>query len=266
MRKLIVLLAVSVMAVSFSTQVKAEKLTIVGTGSGMVLLRSVGHAFTLENPDITIVVPDSIGSGGGIRAVGNGEYLLGRVARDIKDKEKKYDLIQVPFAKMPIVFFVNRSVPLSNISPDRACRIYEGSLRKWQDVFEAGKGKIRVIRREDGDSSLSVLKKCLFCFENIILTSRSKMTFTDPETIKEGENQKNSIGFAAWPDVKGKKGIHALSLNGIAPNDPAYPCTGILSFVYKEKNYKGSLKKFIDFFSTSSGKKAILDAGSLPVE
>jgi len=53
--------------------VAAEKLAVVGTGDGMEILRAIGTAFTSENPGITIDLPPSIHSSGGIREGGHTE-------------------------------------------------------------------------------------------------------------------------------------------------------------------------------------------------
>jgi phosphate transport system substrate-binding protein len=241
------------------------ELAIVGTGSGSSILKAIGKAFNKQNPEISITVPKSIGSGGGIKAVGNDEYILGRVARDIKGKEKRYGLKRVPFAKMPIVIYVNNSVPMSDITPEQACRIYDGTTRKWEEISK-GKGKIRVIRREDGDSSLLILLRSLPGFKDITLTPRSKTTFSDPSTLAVCTSEKNSIAFGTWSDVNKATGVRALKLGRMHPTDPKYPCTGILSLIYKEKNYTGNLKKYIEFISSPAAKKAIAEAGGLPVD
>ena len=36
--------------------------------------------------------------------------------------------------------------------------------------------------------------------------------------------------------------------------------------IYKEKNYTGNLKKYIEFISSSAAKKVIVEAGGLPVD
>ncbi len=243
----------------------SEELTIVGTGSGMSILKAVGEAFTKQNPGISVIVPKSAGSGGGIKAVGNDEYILGRVARDIKGNEKRYGLKHMTFAKMAIVIFVNNSVPISDITPEQVCRIYDGTTRKWEEISN-GKGKIRVIRREDRNSYRVILQNSLPGFKDITLTRRSKTTITDQTTLAECANQKNSIAFSTWPDVKQAPGVHALKLGGIHPTNLKYPCTGPLSLIYKQKNYNGNLKKFIEFLSSPAAKEAMVEAGGLPAE
>lgn len=241
----------------------SEELVIVGTGAGMPVLEGIGKAFTRENPGMNIVVPKSIGSGGAIKAVGTDAYIAGRVARDISGNEKKYDLIQYALAKLPIVFYVNDSVSLTNINPEQVCSIYSGSIRWWEDLG-GGKGLIRVIRREEGDSSLKVLLKTISGFKEITQTQVSKVTYTDQETIDACVHQENSIAYGTLSDVKDIGGIHVLSIGDIAPSNPDYPHFGPLALVYKKKNFTGTLRKFVEFISSDSAKKAIFEAGALP--
>ncbi len=231
----------------------------------MPILKAVGKAFTRQNPGIFIVVPKSIGSGGGIKAVGNDEYILGRVARDIRDKEKGYGLKQIPIAKIPIVFFVNTGVSISNITAMQACGIYDGTIRRWEEI-SGGKGKIRVLKREHGDSSLLVLNETLPGFKDITLTPISKTAYTDQQNLEECSKQKNAIAFGTWADAKYETGVRVLKLNGMHPTDPKYPFIGPLSLVYKEKNYNGKVKKFVEFISSDAGRKAVIEAGGLTVE
>ena len=61
----------------------AAELPVVGTGDGMELLRALGAAYTADNPKTQVVVPPSIGSGGGIAAVGSEKEVLARIARPL---------------------------------------------------------------------------------------------------------------------------------------------------------------------------------------
>src|SRR5215475_278926 len=51
------------------SSVCAGELPVVGTGDGIELMRALGAAYTADNPHTSIVVPPSIGSGGGVAAV-----------------------------------------------------------------------------------------------------------------------------------------------------------------------------------------------------
>ncbi len=95
----------------------AEELTIVGTGSGTAILQALGDVFQQLQPKMTVSILASIGSGGGIKAVGRDEYLLGCVVRPLKENEEPYGLVYCPYAFDPIVFFTNTSVPIKELTP-----------------------------------------------------------------------------------------------------------------------------------------------------
>lgn len=66
MRKINIILIVLILSCAFLKPVMAEKIHVAGTGSGMYLLRDLAEQFNKNNPDIKIIVPESIGSGGAI--------------------------------------------------------------------------------------------------------------------------------------------------------------------------------------------------------
>ena len=160
----------------------AENLAIVGTGDGVSMLRSVGEAFSRTNPDIKIAVPDSIGSSGGIKAVGTGQQQIGRIAREIRDNEKSYGLAYVPLAKIPVVFFARKGVNVASLTRQQVADIYAGKVSNWSEVGGPNL-RVRVIRREDGDSSLSALQQQVPEFKAIEITSRSKTTLNNDENL-----------------------------------------------------------------------------------
>lgn len=243
--------------------VTAEEITIVGTGSGPAILKEIGKVFSQQNPGIKITVPRSIGSGGGIKAVGKDEYLLARVAREIKDNEKHLNLTYTPIARVPIVFYVNPSVGIKNLTNEQACGIYSGKIFNWQEVG-GHNARIRVIRRQDGDSSLKILLQSFPGFKDITITQFSKTTYSDPDTIGLTETTADAIAFGSYSDVKDRK-LVILNIDNVSPVDSAYPYYGIFALVYKEKNRTGSIKKFIDFATSAAAAEAINKGGGLPL-
>lgn len=262
MKKLTMCMVLLTMGLFFSGQVLAEEITIVGTGSGASVLTAVGSAFSQSNPGVSVSVPKSIGSGGGIKAVGKDENVIGRVARGIKDKEKPFGLTYLPYAKNPIVFFVNPSVGITDLTTQQVCDIYSGKIVNWKDV--GGKdSKIRVIRREDGDSSLSVLLKLLPGFADITLTAKSKTTLSDPETCEIAQAKADTIAFGTYANARNYK-VNILSIGGKSCTNADYDYVGTLALIFKEKNKTGNIAKFIAFATSEAAHAAIKEAGAMP--
>lgn len=263
LRRITVVIVVTVVWIlGFISSALSEELTIVGTGSGTTILKAIGEAFSQRNPEITISVPKSIGSGGGIKAVGRDEYLLGRVAREIKEKEKPYGLTYIPYAKIPIVFFVHKSINVQNLSTQQILDIYSGKITNWKSVG-GNDAKIRVVTREEGDSSLGVLLNLFPGFKDLTVTSKAKMTFSDPETEATVLKTPGAIAYGSYPNAKVIE-VNVLKINEKSASDPDYPYVGTLGFVYKEKNYTGPVKKFVEFATFEAAHETIKEAGGIP--
>ncbi len=244
--------------------VLAEEITIIGTGSGTTILEAIGEAFSQQNSEITINVPESIGSGGGIRTVGRDKYILGRVAREIKEKEKPYGLTYVPYAKIPIVFFTNKSVRVENLSLQQILSIYSDKITNWKDVG-GNDAKVRVVTREEGDSSLGILLKSFPGFKDITITSKAKTTFSDPETETTVLKTTGVIAYGSYPNTR-LIDVHILNIDDKNATEPNYPYVCTLGFVYKEKNYTGTMKKFVEFATSEVAHEAIREAGGIPLQ
>lgn len=258
----LIVLAVACM-LGFASAASSEEITIVGTGSGTAILKAIGEAFSQQHPEVTINLPESIGSGGGIKAVGRDEYLLGRVARGIKENEKPYELIYVPYTQMPVVFFTNKSVSVENLSTQQILDIYSGKITNWKEVG-GNDANIRVVTREEGDSSLEVLLELLPGFKDITITAKAKTTFSDPETEETVLKTVNVIAYGSYPNAK-VIDVNVLKIDGKSAADSDYPYVGTLGFVYKEKNYTGDLKKFVEFATSEAAHEVIKEAGGIPV-
>jgi phosphate transport system substrate-binding protein len=260
--RMLVLVLVSVWMVYGVTPIFAEEINIVGTGSGVSLLEALGKAFNKMNPNIMLSVPKSIGSGGGIKAVGTDQAVIGRVSRGINDKEKEYQLTYLPFAKLPIVFFTHKGVKTKSLLPQQICSIYEGKVTNWKLV--GGKDSaIWIVRREDGDSSLEVLLKSFPGFKDITITTKSKMALNDQEAIEAVQRKEGSIGFGSFDNAKNADLI-TLTIDGKAPSDAAYPYYGTLALIFKEKNKTGAIAKFAEFATSKAAHAIIKDGGGLP--
>jgi len=259
----LVLLVIALTLFGGGSRVLAEELTIVGTGDGVKILKALGAAFERLHPGTTIAVPESIGSSGGIKAVGEEKATIGRIARTIKEKEQGYGLTYLPFARIPVVFFVNPGLPLQNLSSEQAAAIYRGTVDNWQ-ALGGPDAPIAVVRREEGDSSLSALKKSLPAFKDLAVTERAILTEKTPLMFETVETTPLSIGFGPL-DVARNQNVKVLSLDGRLATFPDYPVVNTLALVFKEANHQGALQAFTEFATSPAAAQIILAAGGLPL-
>lgn len=240
----------------------AADLTIVGTGDGIEMLQAVGAAFNAEHSDASVTVPASIGSGGAVAAVGGDRQILGRVARPLSAAEAEQGLIAVPFVRIPSAVFVHPDVDIRQLTSGQLAEIYAGRVENWKAVGGPDL-RIRVVTREETDSTLAVLRGSMPGWKDLILTSRSKTATTTQDAVDTVKRVSGAIGFG--PYSRGlEDGAIVLKIDGHHPLDAGYPSFVTLSLIYKEGRLDDVARRFLDFVRTAKARKVLIDGGGVP--
>ena len=263
-------LLVAVIIFLADTTVFAKQLVIPGTGANEVILQVLAASFNAENPQHEIVIPPSVGSGGGIRFVGTGKNILGRVARPLKDDELQYDLEYLIFAKDMVVFAVGPKVGVENLSSQQLAEVFSGKVENWQQVG-GNDERVRLLIREQEDSSLQIIRQKLESFKNITFSERAKVLFHDYEMVNALNKYNTTIGWLTNSSMKEvNSSVRPIAIDNIAPNqenvyDGQYVLSGEYALVYKKRNLDQLARKFLDFIFSKKGSRILVDNGLIPV-
>ncbi|MEW6521599.1 MAG: ABC transporter substrate binding protein [Thermodesulfobacteriota bacterium] len=243
-----------------------QKIVVSGTGDSQALLREAADTLEKKLGGGEIVIPESIGSGGGVRAAAAGEIHLGRVARQLTESEEKLGLTYKPFAKCPVVFVVHPSVTnLDNLTSQEIVGIYSGKITDWSQLG-GETGKIYAVGREPGDSCLIVLNKQLPGFSNIN-NPTAKIIYNTPEAVKTIMKHRRTIGYVPMSMAVGTD-LRILKVDGIYPSpenvsNGTYQFAVPFAFVYRE-DLSGFAKRFVDFLDSDEGKQIVRSYGVVP--
>jgi phosphate transport system substrate-binding protein len=249
--------------VCLSSPAHAGDLAVVGTGDGIDLLRAVGAAYTAEHPETSVLVPPSVGSGGGIAAVNSDKEVLARVARPLSDSEKDAGLVATPIFRLPSAFFVHPSSGVAQLTYQQLADVYSGKVTNWKDVGGADR-RIRVVRREDQDSTLLVLRQSMPGWNDLVITEKSKTAVTTQEcsnTVKEVEG---AIGFGPFTRAL-ESDLVVLKIQGRYPTDRDYPSAVTLAFVHKPATVTSEAKSFIGYANAEKARMVLTRMGGVPV-
>ena len=257
------LLAAPFAAVCLTANVQAGDLSVVGTGDGIDLLRALGAAYTADHPDTNVIVPPSIGSGGGVAAVGSNKEVLARIARPLSDSEKEAGLIATPVFRLPSAFFVHRSAGVSSLTTAQLADIYRGKITNWRDVGGPDV-RIKVVRREDQDSTLLVLRQSMPGWNDLAITEKSKMAVTTQEGIDTVKEVPGAIGFGPFTKALEME-LAVLKIDGHYPTDRGYPSAVTLLFVHKETTITPEAKRFIGYVKAAKAKTVLTSMGGVPI-
>jgi phosphate transport system substrate-binding protein len=241
-----------------------DELSIVGTGDGIDVLRALGTAFMEENKSIWVDVPQSIGSGGGIAAVGTEKAVLGRVARVLSDAEAASGLQYEPITKLPSAFYVHASTGVTSLTNAQLADIYSGRVTNWNEVGGADL-RIRVVRREDTDSTLVILRATMPRWKDLVITDKSKTAITTQDAIETVRDVPGTIGFGPFTSSLEKTAV-VLKIDGHYPTDPVYPSSVVLALIYKNTTVTPAARAFIAFLGTEKARTIMIQYGSVPIK
>jgi phosphate transport system substrate-binding protein len=257
-------IALSVLALcSVSVAAQAEEtVTIPGTGSSQLILRDAAAGFMKANPGIKVVIPDSSGTGGGYKAVGEGAAPLGRVSRRPNEKEAGYNLTYLQFGKTPVVIATHPGVKVKSLTWAQARDLVTGKVANWSEVGGPDQ-KVRVIARAPNEANFSAIKKNVPEWKDLVITEKSKMANTDGETVQFIAENEGALGIITLSDAK-EKGLNIPIMGGVKYSDAGYPVFVDMALVHKG-TLDGAAKKFADFLFSAEGQRVMKDNDAIPV-
>jgi phosphate transport system substrate-binding protein len=255
-------LAMVIALASLQALAGASELSVVGTGDGIELLRALGAAYSADNPQTAILVPPSIGSGGGLAAVGGDKEVLARVARPLTDSERALGLVSTPMFRLPSAFFVHRGANVSNLTARQLADIYAGKIVNWAEVGGANL-RIKVVRREEADSTLTVLRQSMPGWKDLPITEKSKTAVTTQDCINTVKDIEGTIGFGPYTKALEME-LMVVSIDGKYPTDRDYPSAVTVSLVHKQATVTPDAAQFIAYVKTSKAKTLLTSMGGVP--
>jgi phosphate transport system substrate-binding protein len=238
-------------------------LQIVGTGDGIELLRALSADFMQQSKTAHVEIPPSIGSGGGIAAVGAGKAVLGRVARKLTESETASGIMYKPIARLPSAFFAHPGTGVTALTSDQLRDIYAGRVVNWSELGGVDL-RIRVVRREDSDSTLTVLRQMMPGWKDLEITDKSKTATTTQEAIESARDVPGAIGFGPFsPSLE--PGVTVLKIDGHHPLDAGYPSSVELALIYKDASVTPAAREFVDYATSANARAVMSKLGSVPV-
>ncbi|MBI5905430.1 MAG: substrate-binding domain-containing protein [Deltaproteobacteria bacterium] len=250
---------------------RAGVLAIPGTGACEDVLKSVAAEYERSHPMSRVEIPPSVHSEGGIRQVINGETALARVSRPLTPSEAGKDLVYRVFARDAVVFAVGSSVRARSLTIPQIMGIFSGAVDRWDDL-NGGKGPIRVLLREEGDASLTALRKRYAEFRDLRFTSLGKTLYHDREMAEMLQKYRNSIGFATLSSLGAANAtVIPLAIDGIPAtretvSSGRYPVRIEYALVHRKDDLPPEAREFIDFLFSEAGRKVLSDNGLHPPE
>lgn len=229
---------------------------ISGTGGAMETMRILGEAFRKTHPDTRIVLFQSMGSSGSVKAALAGRLDIGLTGRPLNGEERARGARETKYARTPFVFAVNRTVGITGLTLEGIAGIYAG-----KGDWENGK-RIRLVLRPSGDSDIPVLKSmspAMNAAVDIALRREGMIVATtDNDAADAIENVPGAFGGTTLSLVLSeKRSLRVLALDGVVPSvrtltDRSYRY-GKTFYMVTKNDPTTAVCRFMDFVRSPAG-------------
>lgn len=247
----------------------AVVLEVPGSGTCEQIVGHLARSFEERHPGIKVVVPPSIGSAGGIQAVGEGKAAIARVGRRPNSSETRYNLGYHEFAHDALVFAVGAGVKgVPGLTLGQVSDIYAGKITNWAEVGGTD-GPINLILREKTESTRQELAKAIPGLGKGTDPVQAKIVYRDFEVLELLEKFPMAIGFSALSNLKSGSGRWlVLQLDGVSPDaeslaSGSYPFNVELGLVIPAGEGTAAARQFLEFVKSPEGAAVIRANGML---
>ncbi|MCA9634735.1 MAG: substrate-binding domain-containing protein [Myxococcales bacterium] len=244
-------------------------LRLAGSGSNLPLTRELAEAFVRRNPTQRVIVFESVGSTGGVRAVSDGVVDLGLISRPLRPKEEALGLVVIPYARVAVAAVTNLDVVDEGLSQRELVEVYAGERRRWSNG-----ALITVLQRERGDSSHFAFDRVLPDFaaanDAAYREGRWRVLYHDRAMHEALVSTPGAIGLLDVGATQTQAlALRALSIDGVAPTEEnmrsgRYPFVKDLAFVSVEQP-RGLAAELIEFVRSADGQALIRQSGYIPI-
>ncbi len=204
----------------------------------------------------------------GIEAVKKGKIDLAPVGRLLTSEEKAKGLgvKSLGYEKIAIVVGENSPFANGNITLKQFAKIYRGEIQDWSKVGDPKdtnkiSGPIKVIDSPDGSDTRQAFAR-YSVFKNGVKTGSNvvKLTEEGSEAIASKLGT-DGISYVPVSQLKTMKGVKALSLHKTQPDDPKYPFSQPMAYVYNKDKISEGAKALLGFTDSPEGKEALVASG-----
>ena len=249
----------------------AEKVVLDGSTGVMPLASALAKAFQAKNPGAAFEFGKGLGTQARFQALADGNIDVALASHGLRvDQLTKQGMVVHEIARIAVVFGVNETVPVSNLTAQQVCDIYSGKVTNWK-ALGGPDLEIAVRTRPESEVDTEVVREGIACLKDLKMAGSVKAMPKSGDMANELAAVPGAIGMTSMTVVEQSKGkVKAVSLDGIAPSaDNVKRKTYTLireSFFVTRGSPSTAVARFIEFTRGSSGDDVIAANGAVPTK
>lgn len=246
--------------------VQAETLLIGGSGTDLGTFRLLASAYQNHHPEVTFRVLDSLGSGGGLKALKKNRISIALLSRAPKPHERYVTMKTMHYAYTPMVMAVSRMSNIETIQSEDVFNIYIGQMKKWSDG-RVVRPVFRPITDSDTRLLLDHIGDCESCLRKGLQRHGIPIARSDQESADMIARIPGAIGTSTLSLILSEnRPLKALRLDGVEPSaeniiNQTYPMYKDLYLAFMQDSASDHIFKFVEFIYSDEGKAILKKTG-----
>ena len=265
--------ALSVFGIILASAVTpASSQTIVnidGSTGAMPLVAALAKAYEARTADVALKIGGGLGTKARIEALRAGTIDIAVASHGLKIDDLTAQGISVdPIARTPVVFAVNSSVAVTNLTEAQVCSIYSGVIGNWKEL---GGNDLAIAphTRPDSEVDAEVMRAGIPCLKSLTMPATVRIMERGGDMARALAATPGAIGMSTTTvaDQSGGK-IKVLSLDGTTPTElnvtaGRYRLVREV-FLLVTANASPAARSFLQFVKSSEGAKVIKANAAIP--
>jgi phosphate transport system substrate-binding protein len=249
----------------------SEKIIVDGSTGVMPLVAALAKAYQERYPAAVVEMGKGLGTRTRLQALEEGKIDIALASHGLVAEElTRRGMAAHEIAKVAVVFGVNASVPVTNVTDAQICDVYAGRITSWKDL---GGPDIAIAPRTRPDSEVDaeVVREKIACLKDLKMPDGVRLMPRSGDMAKELAATVGAVGMTTATVVEQSRGqIRAVSLNGVSPSAEnvgrkAYTLTRD-SFLVTKATPSPAVSRFIEFVRSAAGAAVIVANGAVPVK
>ena len=249
----------------------AERIVIDGSTGVMPLATSLAKAFQERNAGVAIEAGKGLGTRARIQALTDGRIDIALASHGLNVNEiNRQGMAVHEIARVAVVFGVNATVPIADVTDQQICDVYAGRTTNWNALGGPELG-IAPRTRPDTEVDAEVVRANVKCLAGLGMPETVKVMPRSGDMANELAATPGAIGMTTMTVVEQSGGrIRALSINGIAPSTrnverKVYPLVRESFFITKAAP-PSPVARFLEFTRSPAGEQVIRANGAIPTK
>jgi len=249
----------------------SERIVVDGSTGVMPLVAALAKAYQERHPAAVMEMGQGLGTKARLQALEDGKIDIALASHGLVVEELRGRGMAVhEIAKVAVVFGVNASVSVPNLTDAQVCEIYAGGVTSWKAL--GGPDIIIAPRtRPDSEVDTEVVRGKIACLKDLKMPDGVKVMPRSGDMAKELAATVGAVGMTTATVVEQSRGqIKVVSLNGIIPSadnvgGKTYTLTRD-SFLVTKAMPPSPVARFVEFVRSSAGAAVIVANGAVPVK